>query len=196
MLKLIKTGSKVLPGDEVAEAEEYMAGEGTFDGSDGKIYASVVGKLDIDDSEKIVKIVAENPPIVLMEGDTVIADVTDVKPVMAICMIVSQEGKKREVSSETLAAVHVSKIASSYVEDAGDLLRPGDIIRGKVIQALPSVQLTTSGPHYGALRSLCTSCRSPLERKGDRLYCERCERTEVRKIADDYRDFEIRNEKP
>lgn len=195
MIQLAKTGLKVLPGDEVAQAEEYMAGEGTFEGKDGKIYATVVGELDMDDSEKVVKIVPENPPIVLMEGDTVIADVTDVKPVMAICIVVSQEGKKREVSSETLAAVHVSKIASSYVEDAGDLLRPGDIIRGKVIQALPSVQLTTSGPHYGAIRSLCTSCRRVLEKKGDKLYCERCERTEVRKMADDYRDFETSNDK-
>ncbi len=196
MIWLAKTGLEVLPGDEVAEAEEYMAGEGTYEGKNGKIYATVVGELDIDDSEKVVKVVPKNPPIVLVEGDTVIANVTDVKPVMAICMIVLQEGMKREVSSETLAAVHVSKIASSYVEDAGDLLRPGDLIRGKVIQALPSVQLTTSGPHFGVLRALCTSCRRPLERKGDKLYCERCERTEVRKMSDDYRDFEIRNHKP
>ena len=143
----------------------------------------------MDEAEKMVRVVPDNPPIVLVEGDTVIADVSDVKPAMVICFIVSQEGRKREVSSETLAAVHVSKISSSYVEDAGDLIRPGDLIRGKVIQALPSVQLTTSGPHLGVLRALCTSCRGPLDRKGEKLYCERCERTEVRKISDDYRDF-------
>ena len=190
MIQLLKTVRRVLPGDEVAQAEEYMAGEGTYEDKDGKVYASAMGKLQVDEAEKMVRVVPDNPPIVLVDGDTVIADVTDVKPAMAICIIVSQEGHKREVSSETLAAVHVSKISSSYVEDAGDLIRPGDLIRGKVIQALPSVQLTTSGPHLGVLRALCTSCRSPLDLKGDKLYCERCERTEVRKIADDYRDFE------
>lgn len=191
MIKLAKTGKRVLPGDEVAQAEEYMAGEGTYEDKDGKIYSSAVGELDVDEREKIVKIAPDNPPIVLIEGDTVIANVTDVKPAMVICMIVSQEGKVREVSSENLAAIHVSKISSSYVDDAADLMRPGDIMRAKVIQALPSVQLTTSGPHLGVIRALCSSCRMPLEKKGDELYCKRCERTETRKISDDYRDFEI-----
>lgn len=191
MITLPKTVRRVLPGDEVAQAEEYIAGEGTYEDKNGKVYASAMGDLEVDEAEKMVKVVPSNPPIVLIEGDTVIADVTDVKPAMAICSIVSQVGKRREVSSETLSAVHVSKIASSYVEDAGDLLRPGDLIRGKVIQALPSVQLTTSGPHLGVLRALCTSCRQPLGLKGEELYCERCERTEVRKVADDYRDFEV-----
>jgi exosome complex component CSL4 len=167
-----------------------MAGEGTYEDRNGKVYASAMGELQVDEAEKLVKVVPDNPPIVLIDGDTVIADVTDVKPAMAICVIVSQEGKNREVSSETLAAVHVSKISSSYVENAGDLIRPGDLIRGKVIQALPSVQLTTSGPHLGVIRALCTSCRRPLDQKGDKLYCDRCERTEFRKTADDYRDFE------
>ena len=191
MIHLAKTGRRVLPGDEVAQAEEYMAGEGTYEDMDGKLYSSAVGELDIDDREKVVRIVPDNPPIVLIEGDTVIADVSDVKPAMVICFIVSQEGRRREVSSETLAAVHVSKIASSYVEDAADLMRPGDLIRAKVIQALPSVQLATTGPHLGVLRALCSSCRSPLDRKGDQLYCERCDRTEKRKMSDDYRNFEM-----
>ena len=191
MIQLSKTEKQVLPGDEVAQAEEYIAGEGTYEDKDGRVYSSARGILEVDQNEKVVKVVPDNPPIVLVEGDTVIANVTDVKPAMVICMIVSQEKKRRAVSSENLAAIHVSKIASSYVEDARDLIRPGDLIRGNVIQALPSVQLTTSGPHFGVLRALCSSCRKPLDMKGEKLYCERCERTETRKITDDYRDFEI-----
>lgn len=188
MIILAKTGRKVLPGDEVAIAEEYMSGEGTYE-QDGKIYASAVGELDLDPKEKVAKVILENPPIVLQEGDVVIAEVTDTKPAMAICSIIAQEGKPRAVSSETLASVHVSKLASSYVEDAGDVVRPGDLIRATVIQAEPSVQLSTAGPHFGVVRALCSRCRSPLERRGRGLYCERCDRTENRKIADDYRDF-------
>jgi len=185
---LAKTGRKVLPGDEVAIAEEYMSGEGTYE-ADGKIYASAIGELDLDPKEKLAIVILVNPPAVLTEGDTVMAQVTDTKPAMAICTVVSQEGNEREVSGETLASVHVSKIASSYVEDAGDLLRPGDVIRATVIQADPSVQLSTTGPHFGAVLSYCGRCRSPLERKGRDLYCERCDRTEQRKTSDDYRNF-------
>jgi exosome complex component CSL4 len=188
VIQLSKTGRKVLPGDEVAIAEEYMSGEGTYE-QDGKIYASAVGELDLDPKEKTASVVLDNPPIVLQEGDVVMAEVTDTKPAMAICSVIAQEGKDRAVSSETLASVHVSKLSSSYVEDAGDVMKAGDIIRAAVIQADPSVQLSTAGPHFGVVRALCSRCRNPLEKKNNRLYCEKCDRTENRKIADDYRAF-------
>jgi exosome complex component CSL4 len=188
VIQLAKTGKRVLPGDEVAIAEEYMSGEGTYE-MDGKVYASTVGELDLDAREKVAKIVLDNPPVVLQEGDVVLGEISDTKPAMAIVSILKQEGRDRDVSSETLASVHVSKISSSYVEDAGDLMRPGDLIRATVIQADPSVQLSTAGPHFGVVRALCGRCRSPLERKGRALYCEKCDRTENRKVADDYRNF-------
>ncbi len=188
MIRLARTGKKVLPGDEVAIAEEYMSGEGTYE-MDGKIYASAVGELDLDPREKVAKVILDNPPVVLSEGDVVLAEVTDAKPAMAIVTVIEQEGRDRAVSSETLASVHVSKLSSSYVEDAGDVMRPGDIIRGTVIQADPSVQLSTAGPHFGVIRALCSRCRTPMERKGRQLYCEKCDRTENRKLADDYRSF-------
>jgi exosome complex component CSL4 len=190
VILLARTGRKVLPGDEVAIEEEYMSGEGTYE-ENGRIFASAVGELDLDATEKLARVIPFNPPIVLMDGDVVIAKVTDTKAAMAICMVAAQEGHRREVSSETLAAIHVSKIASSYVEDTGDLLRPGDLIRATVLQSFPSVQLSTSGPHFGVLRALCTICRRPLEKRGDKLYCTECERTETRKLADDYRDFVV-----
>lgn len=188
MIQLAKTGRKVLPGDEVAIAEEYMSGEGTYE-RDGKVYASAVGELDLDQREKVARVVLDNPPVVLREGDVVLGEITDAKPAMAIVSVVAQEGNERAVSSETLASIHVSKLSSSYVEDSGDVMRPGDIVRATVIQAEPSVQLSTAGPHFGVVRALCGICRRPLEKKGRGLYCEKCDRTENRKIADDYRNF-------
>lgn len=165
-----------------------MSGEGTYE-REGKVFASAVGELDLDPKEKVAKVLLDNPPIVLQEGDVVLGEVTDTKPAMAIVNIVAQEGKDRAVSSETLASIHVSKLSSSYVEDSGDVMRPGDIVRAVVIQADPSVQLSTAGPHFGVVRALCGRCRSPLEKRGRSLYCEKCDRTENRKLADDYRNF-------
>lgn len=190
MILLAKTGRRVLPGDEVAIAEEYMSGEGTYE-LNGKVYASAVGELDLDPREKVAKVVLDNPPVVLSEGETVIGQVTDAKPAMAIVSIIALEGSSRSVSSETLASIHVSKLSSSYVEDAGDVMRPGDIVRATVIQVEPSVQLSTAGPHFGVIRALCSRCRNPLEKRGHSLYCERDDLTENRKIADDYRNFEL-----
>ena len=98
MIVLARTGRRVLPGEEVAIAEEYMSGEGTYE-QDGKIYASAVGELDIDPREKLAKVVLDNPPVVLSEGDVILGEVTDTKPAMAIVNIIAQEGRDRAVSS-------------------------------------------------------------------------------------------------
>jgi len=188
VISLARTGRKVLPGDEVAIAEEYMSGEGTYE-RDGKVFASAVGELDLDTRDKMAKVILDNPPVVLQEGDVVLGEITDTKPAMAIVSVIAQEGRDRAVSSETLASIHVSKLSSSYVEDSGDVMRPGDIVRATVIQADPSVQLSTAGPHFGVVRALCGRCRSPLEKRGRALFCDKCDRTENRKLADDYRSF-------
>jgi recombination protein RecR len=41
-----------MPGDEIAAAEEYVCGLGTYE-HDGKIFASVAGKLHLDVKEKV-----------------------------------------------------------------------------------------------------------------------------------------------
>lgn len=187
---MTRTGQKVLPGEEVAIAEEYMSGEGTFE-EGGKIYASVVGELDLDERERLARIVLPNPPVVLQEGDVVIANVTDVKPAMVICEILRLEGNDRAIASETLASIHVSKIAGGYVDDPGEEIRPGDLIRAEVIQAEPSVQLATAHPNYGVIYARCRRCRAPLVRKGPKAYCEVCKVSEQRKLADDYRSVEL-----
>lgn len=187
---MARTGRQVLPGEEVAIAEEYMSGEGTFE-EGGKVYASVVGELDLDERERLARVLLPNPPIVLQEGDVVIATVSDAKPAMIICEILRLEGNDRAVASETLASIHVSKIAGGYIDDPGSEFRPGDLIRAEVIQADPSVQLATARPHLGVVYARCRRCRTPLGRKGPKLYCEVCKVSEHRKVADDYRSVEL-----
>ena len=41
---------EVFPGDEVAVEEEYLASDGTF-AKDGKIYASQIGTLELNDAK-------------------------------------------------------------------------------------------------------------------------------------------------
>ena len=61
------TGKQVLPGDEIAVEEEYVASEGTYV-RDGKIYAAQVGTLVLDDNECVAKVVSFNPPNILQIG--------------------------------------------------------------------------------------------------------------------------------
>lgn len=180
----------VLPGEEVAEVEEFLPAEGTYE-EDGKVYAAMMGELELDHGDKVARVRPFNPMAELKSGDFVFCAVTDVKNCMAICEVVAMEGKEREITGDTSGTIHISKLSSDYVQDAGREVRPSDIIRAKVIQAKPSVQLTTAGPHLGVVKALCKRCRAPLVRKDKGLYCNNCERNETRKIADDYGDVEF-----
>jgi len=178
---------KVLPGDEVAVAEEYLPAEGTYE-EDGIVYSALTGDLKINDGEKTVSVKAENPMAFLAIGDSVFCEVTDVRAAMAICEVVMVEGRSRGVSGDTNGTIHVSKISQDYVQDVGREYRPSDIIRARVVQVKPSIQLNTTSSHFGVVKSLCQVCRSQLRRTDKGLYCDLCEEYESRKIADDYGD--------
>jgi exosome complex component CSL4 len=182
------TKKTVFPGDEVAVAEEYMPAEGTYE-YDGKILASLAGDLELDQEEKVAKVTPKNPLVVLRNGDSVFCRVTDVRASMAICEIFAAEGKDRDITGDTSATIHISKLSSDYVQDVGREFRPGDLIRAKVIQTKPSVQLSTQEPHFGVVKASCRKCRAPLSVHGKALKCEPCERVENRKVADDYGDI-------
>jgi len=180
----------VLPGEQVAVSEEYMPGEGTYE-SGGKIYASSVGTLELDTEDMIARVKAFNPPLELKVGDLVIAVVDDIRGTMAIAKVVKVQGKEREITGETEASLHISKISEGYTQDIRRELRIGDIIRARVIQVKPSLQLATSERYLGVVKALCSKCRSPMIKRGRELYCESCERTEPRKIAPDYDNLKL-----
>ena len=178
---------KVLPGEQVATSEEYTPGFGTYE-HEGMIYASAVGDLNLDEKNKTARLTMDNPPMTVFEGDKVFCEVTDLRASMVICNILAIEGAKRAVTGKTDATIHVSRIANKYVEDASQEYGQTDLLRAEVIQSKPSIQLTTVHQHLGAVMAKCRVCREPLERQqGNKLYCPKCDRTEYRKVADDYR---------
>ena len=178
---------KVLPGEQVATSEEYTPGFGTYE-HDGMIYASAVGDLNLDEKNKTARLTFDNPPMTVFEGDKVFCEVTDLRASMVICNIIAIEGATRAVTGQTDATIHVSRIANKYVEDASQEYRQTDLLRAEVIQSKPSIQLTTVHAHLGAIMVKCRGCREPMDRQqGNKLYCPKCDRTEYRKVADDYR---------
>src|SRR5207247_1335880 len=84
--------------------------------------------------------------------------------------IAAVRGSKLEITGETEGAIHVSKISSEYIEDIHDAFHLGDIVRAKVIQAKPSLQLTTAEPNLGVVKAMCSRCRGPLELQGRDLW--------------------------
>jgi len=179
-------GRVVLPGDEVAVAEEFEAGEGTFE-EQGRIYAAQPGRLELDAQHRVARVAAFNPPAHLRVDEVIYGAVDEVRASMCEARVLAVHGRDRQVAGEISASLHVSKISNAYVEDIRDSMRLGDIIRARVIQTEPSLQITTAEANLGVVLALCANCRRPMERAGaDRVRCPRCERSDRRKLTADY----------
>lgn len=183
----------VLPGEVLATSEEFLAGEGTFE-QDGNILASYLGKLNLDSKEMVAKVEPINPLVKLRVGDVVLARVQDVKSSMVLVNVIRLEGKSRKVAGETFGSIHISKISEGYTQDVWKEFRIGDIIRAKVVQDKPALQLSTNQPDLGTLLGLCTKCRMPLVKKDKSLFCENCKRNEIRNMAPDYGNYRIKDQ--
>jgi exosome complex component CSL4 len=180
----------VLPGDEIAVAEEFEPGEGTYE-RNGLVFAATPGVLILDPENRVARVRAFNPPAELKVGDIVYGVVDDIRGMMATATVTAIHGRPRQISGESEGTIHISNVSEEYTEDIHDMYRLGDIIRAKVIQVKPSVQLTTAERNLGVVKALCSVCRGPLEVRGRELYCPRDERTERRKLAADYADLKL-----
>lgn len=172
----------VYPGDELGGEEEFLAGPGTYV-DDGKILSAQVGELSHNEHEHMVYVKPASPMNEVHNGDVVIATVDDLKSSMVTLEIQRIEDKDRTVMGETHAAIHVAKCSHEYVRDLDDVYRITDVVRAKVIQAAPSIQLETRDEQYGVIQARCHVCRQNMVLKDHQLWCEECERYENRKIS-------------
>lgn len=181
----------VLPGDQISTSEELLPGEGTFE-ENGIIRAARVGIYFVDEKHRkaVVKPLT-SIPVELKKGDIVLAEVITVRSNMVIAEVIHVIGKNRAISGDTNGTLRVSEISNAYVKDPSTEYAPGDIIRAKITQVRPSVQLATKDRDLGVIKSICTKCRHPLYKKDNILKCENCGNKERRKTAIDYGDFDL-----
>jgi exosome complex component CSL4 len=179
-------GDKVLPGDPLAYAEEFLTGEGTFE-QDGIVRAARLGLFHLDTREMRATVAPfTSVPAQLKEGDYVYAKIDMLKTSMAGAEVLHIEGSERIITGDTNGTLHVSKIAKRYIQDPGREYRLGDVIRARVLEVKPSVQLSTEDPRCGAILALCLRDRMPLKRAGKGLECPLCGRKDTRNLAPDY----------
>ncbi len=181
----------VMPGEQLSTVEELLPGEGTFE-ENGVIRAARLGFYIIDQKRRCAQVQPiTSIPVIINKGDTVLARVAMAKSSMIIADVIHVIGKDRSVSGETDSTIHAKEIAQGYIKDASTEYKVEDIVRAKVIQTTPSVQLTTKDKHLGSIIALCSKCRHTLVKKGNQLECENCGNREHRRIADDYGEVDV-----
>jgi exosome complex component CSL4 len=184
-------GKIVLPGDKLSTSEELLAGDGTYE-EEGIIRAYRMGIYDIDEKRHtaLVKPLT-SIPVMIQKGDIVLAHAASVRSMMVIADVFHVIKQKRAVSGDTNGTIHVSEISDGYVKSPEEKFSVGDIIRARVTQVNPSIQLTTKGKDLGAIKSFCQRCRNPMEKKQNILECPHCGHKEKRKMAQDYGQYDL-----
>ena len=181
----------VLPGDQLSTSEELLSGDGTFE-EEGIIRAARVGTYVVDEKHKKATVEPlTSIPVILKNGDIVLGEVRIIKSSMIIVDVLHVIGTNRAISSDTNGTLRISEVSPSYVKDVSDVYAFGDIIRAKVTQVHPSLQLITRDRELGVIRALCEKCRQPLIKKENYLECKNCGNKEKRKIADDYGEYDL-----
>lgn len=167
-------------GDYIGTIEEFIPGNGTYV-ENGKIYASNIGKVEIDDRERKIMIGKTNK---ISIGQTVLCEVVDLRKNMIVVVINKIIGCKNEVSYK--AAIFVSNISDKYVEHLEDAFCIGDIVEAEVVKIENNlIDLSTRGK-FGVVKAFCNRCRHNLIKKGDKLFCENCEKEKIRKTSYNY----------
>ncbi|NPA48298.1 MAG: RNA-binding protein [Thermococci archaeon] len=189
-----KNGDLVLPGDYLGVIEEYLPGEGVKE-EDGELIATRPGRVVIDREKMEIKVesLTDVPPLP-KRGDTVIGRVIDVRPQTVIVEIVRIDGRNndREIATSKLAGISISQVADGYIKDMRDQFRVGDVVRALVVSASKTpIQLSTRRHDLGVVYALCSKCRAPLVRRGNKLVCPKCGNVESRKLSSMYRKLSI-----
>ncbi len=179
----------VLPGEFLANEEEFMAGQGAYDNGSGEVYSSSIGRksLAAERHEASVRIVTRDVRII-ERGCIVHAIVNSVKTNAALVTILSAEkdGERRTVHN-SMASIAVFNIDTQYIKGIDEMFRAGDIVKAKVIDVTPyGVELTTKEPDLGVVKAYGIKSRKPLHLIDGKLRDPVTGDTETRKVSSEY----------
>src|SRR2546429_5338954 len=97
----------VLPGDEIATAEEFEPGEGTYE-KNGLVFAATPGVLVLDPGNRVARVRAFNPPAALRVADIVYGVIDEIRGMMATPNILAFHGLSAQISAHSARTVHIS----------------------------------------------------------------------------------------
>lgn len=186
----IKAGDFVMPGQKIGVIEMYLSGPGTYE-ENGIIYASITGKVRIDQREKRVYIVPKEDKMSLPKyGDIVVGRISMVRKQMTIADITNKLGFYPTTDFEGM--LHISQVSSSYLDSLSDAFKTGDIIRAEIMndEVIP-FHIHTAAPNLGVILATCSECGEVLKLEGRRLQCPVCRNIERRKVANDYGKYKM-----
>ena len=191
MSSMPKGRSKVVvPGDMVAEIEEYLPGPHVYDES-GHLRAASVGTVvrDVTKREIGVKPAPRIEPVRV--GYFVTGQVEVAQTNSASISIQYVNGKATQM--DFAGVLSLRGTAPRRGERRGAPVKLGDIVRCRVESLMNGfIHLSLDDQRAGVVYAKCSNCGRPLLRAGHKLKCDECGNVEDRKLANDYGQMPIR----
>jgi exosome complex component CSL4 len=178
-------GTFVVPGEKLGVVEEFDPGRGTVE-VDGIVYSSQTGKAALDPKRHVVTVKPSTGSVVVPEeGSSIIGVVEKIQEKMAIVNIIVVDGKKMPLPFTGM--LHISNSSPRFERIMGDVCKPNDIIRAKVIDTSQRIpKLTTVGRDLGVIKAYCSRCGGELVLSGHILRCSVCRNVERRRLAEEF----------
>jgi exosome complex component CSL4 len=180
-----KSGHLVMPGERLGVIEEFIPDSGTYV-KDGVIYAKIIGRSLVDLVNRRVSVYpVAKEAVVPKVGTVVIGQIGNAQSDNVLVRIF-RIGKKK-LTGNFGGILHVSDVSDRYIDQISDAVKPGDIVRAKVISEKNKVfHLSTNDKNLGIIYAFCSRDGTLLNQDRYDLKCPKCGNIERRKLAPDY----------
>ncbi len=176
---------RLVPGDEVCVIEEFLPGDGAYE-VEGRVRSAVIGYPVTNVDLRVVEVKRVNNKIHLPAVGTVVYGlVVSVREDYALIKILSDSRCVKYVTPFT-GILHVSQVHDKYVRSLHDYIKPGDLLKARVISENPPYHVSVRERQLGVVVAYCSACGAELLKQGNTLTCPNCKSTESRKTSAEY----------
>ena len=167
-----------IPGEKIAQIEEYLPGENTFEDND-VIRATTIGSIDLDSKDRLASINRQKQITVPNVGDIIIGTVEANLPSMIAIMIKFVNGKKINSDLECVCVTrHIRKKNIALAKD---------VVKAKIISHINgTIHATIDSQELGVLFTKCRKCHGTVVKMRDAVKCKDCGWIDDRKLSLDF----------
>ena len=167
-----------IPGEEIAQIEEYLPGENTFEDNES-IRATTIGKINLDSSERLASVNSQTQITVPKVGDIIIGVVEANLPSMIAIMIKYVNGKKVVADLECICVTrHIRKKNIALAQD---------IVKVEIISHINgTIHASIDKPELGVLFTKCRKCFGTVVKMRDAVKCKDCGWIDDRKLSTEF----------
>ena len=175
-----------IPGEKVAQIEEYLSGDNTYEDND-VIRATTIGDVNLDSVERQASVNRQKQITVPKVGDIIIGVLEANLPSMIAIMIKYVNGKKVNSAFE---CVRVTR----HIREKNIALAKA-VVKAEIINHINgTIHASIDSQELGVLFTKCRKCFGTVVKMRDAVKCKDCGWIDDRKLSSEFGKSEFLNQ--